>query len=227
MSSGRSSDIYASAPVCGLLGEEVRALRPRLQHCGGDHGLWLGAHAEDTPPALPLLARWTQLYPAGDLWCGSVLARFDEPLPFADESFSVVVVRHCLERNAAPQAILAEAVRVLAPAGLLAVTGVHPVSLWAPWLRAGARLDHCALQLPLQLSEWLRRASLQTERVERIGRWLPRAAGTSPAHGSLLGGGYVLLARKQQEALTPLWRAPRSMCSPLDPTLAPARRLRA
>lgn len=61
-----------------------------------------------------------------------------EELPFAEETFDLVVLPHSLDFSDEPQYILAEAVRVLAPEGRLIVTGINPLGLWW-WRQQGIR----------------------------------------------------------------------------------------
>ena len=111
----RDHDIYASAPMRHLVAAEVAMLAPELQRCAGTHGLLLTAVASDVSPALPLLNSWVRLtlQEQGQLG-GDLRARTDEPLPFVDGAFELIVLRHALERAPMPRPLLDEAVRVLA-----------------------------------------------------------------------------------------------------------------
>lgn len=51
-------------------------------------------------------------------------------LPFANESFDVILLPHTLEMADNPLAVLEEAYRVLAPRGTLLIIGFNPLSLW-------------------------------------------------------------------------------------------------
>jgi SAM-dependent methyltransferase len=197
----REQDIYASAPLQRLRDEQTRAVAADLQRCFGTHALLLSATADDMPPVLPLLGCWTRLQVGDGHYRGDLQAAVGEPLPFIDEAFDLVLLRHALE--VAPPALLVDAVRVLAPAGVLVVTGVHPVSGWAPWLRWQMRGRPLALQLPLRLGYRLRQAGLDVERVDRVGCIWPTA--TPPATStSACGGGYVVVARKRRHLAIPL-----------------------
>ncbi|HEU4669723.1 MAG TPA: methyltransferase domain-containing protein [Dyella sp.] len=217
------TDIYASAPLRRLLADEVRGLTPDLQRCRGDHGLLLSAIEHDRPPAVPMLSCWTRLAIAGARYQGDVAGRADEPLPFLDDAFELVVLRHALEAVATPTALLDEALRILAPGGLIAVSGLHPLSLWMPWLAWRTRHQPLRFHMPLQLGEWLRRREMHVECVRRLGPAWPAAEGGA-ALGEALGGGYVLMARKRRQAATPLRLVPRPIRSPADVRLAPGAR---
>lgn len=200
----RDDDIYASAPMRRLLDAQTRVLAPELQRCFGTHALLLGASADDSPPALPMLGCWTRLYIDDGRYRGDLQASTDEPLPFVDDAFELILSRHALEVALHASALLAEAVRVLVPGGVLVLCGVHPLSGWSPWFYWHARGKPQALQMPLQLRRNLQQAGLEIERVQRVGSFWPGLATTGEVSARALGGGYVLIARKRRRMATPL-----------------------
>lgn len=217
------TDIYTSAPLRRLLEDEVRGLTPELQRCRGDHGLLVSAIEQDQPPAVPMLSCWTRLAIAGVRFGGDITGRSDESLPFIDDAFELVVLRHALEAAAAPVALLDESLRVLAPGGMIAVSGIHPFSLWLPWLAWRTRRHPLRFHMPLQLGEWLRRRDMQVECMRRLGPAWPMADG-SASLGDALGGGYVLMARKRRRTVAPLRLVPRPIRAPAVTRLAPGAR---
>ncbi|MBU6249113.1 MAG: methyltransferase domain-containing protein [Xanthomonadaceae bacterium] len=221
--SAASTEIFASAPLRRLLADEVRGLLPDLQRCRGDHGLLISAIDGDCPPGVPMLSCWTRLVLSGPRYGGDVVGRVEEPLPFVDDAFELVVLRHALETVTAPAAWLDESLRVLAPGGVCVVSGLHPVSLWMPWLAWHTRRHALRLHMPLQIGEWLRRRDMQVECVRRLGPAWPRVEG-GPGLGEALGGAYVLIARKRRRAVTPLRLVPRPLKAPVDVGLAPGAR---
>lgn len=218
----RDRDIYASAPLRQLLDEQARALAADLQRCSGTHALLVSAWVLDVPPALPMLGCWVRLCVQDGRYAGDLRAATDEPLPFIDDAFELVLLRHSLEVVAQADDLLAEAVRVLAPGGILVLTGVHPISGWAPWFHWRARGAHRVLQMPLRLRHRLLQAGLEIERVQRVGCTWPGATATRP--GGSLGGGYVLLARKRRRAITPLRLKPIPLRVPASGQLSPGSR---
>lgn len=220
----RNQDIYASAPLCRLLDAQTRALMPRLQRCSGTHALLISTVSGDAPPAFPLIGCWTTLRLAGGCYWGDLRAAADEPLPFADDAFGLIVLRHALETVPVAPALLDEAVRVLEPGGVLAVTGVHPLSGWAPWLYWRTRGKSPVLQMPLQLRHRLQQAGLKIERMQRVGRIWPGLPAPRSAHDGIFGGGYVLVARKHNRMVMPLRIKPVPMRVPANSRFSPGTR---
>jgi SAM-dependent methyltransferase len=218
----RNQDIYASKPMRGLLAAEAQALGPELQRCTGAYALRLSAVARDQAPASPMLDRWVQLHLDGNHCAGDLHTRLDEPLPFVDDAFGLVLLSHALEVAADPQRLLREAARVLAPGGMLALTGMHPASGWLPWLlwrgQRGVNLES-----PLRIGHWLRSAELNVERVRRVGPMWPSSS-VAPHHGGPLGGGFLLIARKRRLAASPIRLRPRAIAAAPVAGLAPGAR---
>ncbi|WP_329740550.1 class I SAM-dependent methyltransferase [Dyella sp. A6] len=222
----RDHDVYASEPMRGLLAEELAALTPFLQRCAGTRGALVSAWPSDVPPSLPLLGCWTQLTIAGQSLAGDVRASMHASLPFADGSFDLVLLRHALEVPSASPEWLAEVVRCLAPGGLLALTGVHPISGWLPWWHWRTRGTRSRLNSPLKIGGWLRRAELQVERVQRVGCPWPTSRVDASGVVGAMGGGYVMLARKRRAMSLPtrLRPRPRPVPAPTNAGLASSAR---
>ncbi len=182
----------------------MRALMPELQRCAGDHALLLSASIDDQPPVLPLLGFWTRLWVSRDSYRGDLLAATDTQLPFVDDAFQLVLIRHAQEVTQGASLLFAEAVRALAPGGTLVVTGVHPLSGWAPWLHWRGRHSPPVMHLPLRLRGILRQSGLQIVRGWRVGGVLPHETVLSAINIKACGGGYVLIARKQRQSVVPL-----------------------
>jgi len=218
----RDQDIYASTPMRGLLAAEAQALVPQLQRCPGACALQVSAIARDTPPASPMLDRWVRLHLDGGRCTGDLHARADEPLPFVDSAFGLVLLSHALEVAPDPQSLLREAARVLVPGGTLALTGMHPASGWLPWaLWHGGR--GVSLESPLRIGHWLRGVELNVERVQRVGPMWPSSS-VAPHHGGPLGGGYLMIACKRRQASAPIRLRPRAIAAAPVAGLAPGAR---
>ena len=217
----RAHDIYASAPMRGLLADETVAYLPDLRRCAGTRALLLSAAAQDGPPNPPYLGQWVTLRLSQGHIEGDLRASATEPLPFMDRAFDLVLLRHALEPA---QLSLDEIIRVLAPGGMLVLTGVNPLSGWTPWWLWQTRGSEAHATSPIQLAARLRRADLQVERVQRVGRALPLpSSGRGPASG-LIGGGYVLVARKKGPMSIPTRLRPKPVSAPVQAGLAPGAR---
>lgn len=217
----RAHDIYASAPMRGLLADETVAYLPDLRRCAGSRALLLSAARQDEPPNPPYLGQWVTLRLAQGRLQGDVRASATEPLPFLDRSFDLVLLRHALE----PASLsLDEVIRVLAPGGMLVLTGVNPLSGWTPWWLWQTRGSASHATSPIQLAARLRRADLQVERVQRVGKALPLSSIQANTASSLLGGGYVLVARKKGPMSIPTRLRPKPVTAPVRAGLAPGAR---
>ena len=221
----RDFDIYASAPMRRLVDDQARAMQAGLQRCSGSHALQLGVVAGEPTLALPLLGCWTRLWVNGGHYEGDLRAATDEPLPFADDAFGLVLLRHALEVVPMSSALLSEAMRVLEPGGVLALTGVHPLSGWAPWFHWRAPSGSRSMQFPMQLRHALQQGGLDVELAQRVGRiWPNGLAASATSASNPFGGGYVLVARKRRRASTPLRIKPAPVGVPVNSGLSPGTR---
>ena len=218
------NDIYVSAPLRRLQEAQMRVLAPELQRCCGTHALLLGAAKGDMPPASPMLGSWVRLYLDQGAYRGDLLAATDEPLPFSDDGFDLVLLRHALEVSPAASALLGEAIRVLAPGGVLALAGVHPLSGWMPWWCWQAKGQSLRLQLPWQLQRALQREGLEIELAQRVGRSWPGLRSLDSSAVNVFGGGYVLIARKRRRLAVPRWIRPATVTVPASSQLSPGTR---
>jgi SAM-dependent methyltransferase len=200
----RHDDIYASAPMCRLRQEQVRSLSADVQRCSGTHALLLTAAAGDVPPSSPLLGCWMTLHFNKGRYTGDLTAAASEPLPFIDDAFQLVMIQHVLEVASAPVAVLDDALRMLAPGGLLVITGLHPISAWSPWFWWRGRRTVQRLHFPLGLNGKLLGAGMDVERLARVGRSWPARPSTLGLPENIFGGGFVLVARKRRHTTTRL-----------------------
>lgn len=218
----RDSGIYTGTALSALQAAQSRALLPALQRCAGSHGLLVSAGTGQLPPALPLLSHWTQLLVRGPCYAGDIIAAIDEPLAFVDDAFDLIWLRHVLEVVDDFSAVLHESVRVLAAGGTLVITGIHPISAWAPWYYWQERGARHGLHAPSRLARNLRRSGLRVTGMQRVGSAWPRRAAPVPASPYPLGGGYVLLAQKQGTLVTPLRLRTEPLHLPANGRLSPS-----
>ena len=229
-----SSDLsrhYADGPLTRLLQRELAMLAPILDGVFGVWGLHLKPHAQ-APSALPahLLSAMLELSVAPDgVLAGDARCRPHE-LPFASESFKLVVVQHVLEQAAAADEVAAEIARVLAPEGIALVFGFNPASLWRPWLARRLARD-LRFRAPGSWREVLGRSRLDVLQVRYSDMLSPWAASGNDDGGARwprslgrFGGSWLLLARKRRNTLTPLRLAAVRSELKLKPSLVPGTR---
>ncbi len=233
-----SSSFYASAAVRHLFVQELAALAPILGSVYGNFGLLLRAHA-NAPAALPshLLGSIIDLALDDSGQFNGRLRCVPNELPFVSESCKLVVVQHVFERIDEPDICAGELARVLAPEGVALVLGFNPMSLWRPWLAGKTRGARLQLRPgSAQASrEMFGRHGIETLQTRFLGAATPWArrddkpadARTdewrSPLFGRV-GGSWLLLARKQRSALTPLRLRRSSREVAINPHLAPGAR---
>jgi SAM-dependent methyltransferase len=222
-----TSSSYTSGPLQALLQRELGMLAPLL---GGIYGVW-GLHLRPhkrapltLPPHLLSAVLELALDDAGR-YAGSLRC---EPwqLPFASESFKLIVAQHVLEQVAAPDDAAEELARVLAPEGVALLFGFNPASLWRPWvsrrLRSGLHFASAA-----GWRQKLERAQLDVLQVRYAGLWSPWSVaetGKSAEVRSLpvlgrFGASWLLIARKRRSTLTPLRLTAARPDLKLNPTL--------
>src|SRR5262249_3189274 len=122
---------------------ELAALASIVAGVYGNYGLFLRPHlAASAPVPQHLLGKMIELAPdehgllQGTLRCAA--AR----LPFASESFKLLIAQHVLEQVADADACAAELARVLAPEGVALILGFNPLGTWRPWLATHAAHLH-------------------------------------------------------------------------------------
>jgi len=229
-----SLDLYANgSALSALLRRELAMLTSVLEGVYGVWGLHMRPHG-NAPGVLPnhLLSEVINLAlrPDGSL---DGAARCEPAhLPFASESFKLVIAQHTLEQAAQPQESAAEFARVIAPEGVGLVFGFNPVSLWRPWLSRRLPAD-CQFRSAAAWREELSRARLDVLQVRYAGPWSPRSAFSESLDDQKeqgqrsfgrFGASWLVLARKRRHTLTPLRLAAVRSDLKLKPTLAPGAR---
>lgn len=141
-----------------------------------------------------------------------------EVLPFVSEGVDGVLLPHTLERTDDPRRLLREVHRILVPEGTVVVLGFNPISLW------GLRRTLSRRRFPVgtrqliregQMRDWLEVLGFSVQSVHRYAfrppidhgrtlsalRWLERRG---PRWLPWLAGGYLIVARKREAAMTPI-----------------------
>ena len=224
---------YAEGPLTTLLQRELAMLAPILDGVFGVWGLHMRPH-DQAPATLPqhLLSAMVELALGPDGRFGGNTRCEPQHLPFASESFKLIVAQHILEQASAAEEATEEMARVLAPEGVALVFGFNPASFWRPWLSRRLTGD-VRFRTAAGWRDVLTRARLDVLQVRYSGLWSPWTAANDVGHGGngawtrSLGrfcGSWLLLARKRRSALTPLRLAAVRSDLKLKPTLLPGAR---
>ena len=106
----------------------------------GAHGLVFYFGAKHGVGVDPLAVSYRNLFPRGQS-CAATIAAAGERLPFANQSFDVVICDNVVDHAESPAGIVAEFVRVLRQGGLLyfTVNVPHPVYALAAGVHSGWR----------------------------------------------------------------------------------------
>ncbi|MDR3388898.1 MAG: methyltransferase domain-containing protein [Rudaea sp.] len=228
----RASSFYSRAPIQALFARELHALAPILSGIYGNSGLFLRAHAA-APATLPphLLGNMVNLTLAESRFDGDVRCAPAE-LPFANETFKLLIAQHVFEQIDLPEQSAADIARVLAPEGVALILGFNPAGSWRPWLALNVARGTPRLHLR-SASAWqqmLSHEQVDTLQVRYPGTLWPHAepgrlqADESMPFASLLGrigSSWLLLARKRRSTLTPLRLRSTQRDLALGPRLAP------
>ena len=237
ISRGHMRDWFTRLPGRWFQAEERAQLRSILPTLFGYHLLQLGdfyskecLSASRIPHSMVLDPEVRETLPEGERLRSRIQGEA-ESLPVASDSLDVLVLPHTLEFSAEPHQVLREVDRVLIPEGHVVIFGFNPWSPWMLWrLLLGWRGKPpwcCRFISPLRMKDWLQllgfdivtcrryfyrpplnhRGLMRRLRfLDRLGkRWWP-----------VLGGGYVVVARKRVATLTPIkprWRPRRAQVS--------------
>lgn len=222
--------LYANPALHALFVRELTMLAPILGGVFGNRGLFLRPHLS-SPGTLPahLLASMHELAVVDGRLEGVARCEADA-LPFANETFKLVVAQHVFEQFEDPQHAASEIARVLTPEGVALVFGFNPFSAWRLWLSGSAWRAGVALRIQSAQTwqQMLMREQVDTLQIRYPGVWWPRAGldsgmGDKNAVSWLgrFGSSWLLLARKRRSTLTPLRLKNGAREMSLKPRLAP------
>ena len=210
-------NIYRTAPAELLLARELAALDPLLAGIYGRHGLHIRPQSmPDVAEPAHLLGNLITLHIDTPYRLAGALNCAPSQLPFASDSFKLILVQHAAENIAESALFSAELARVLAPEGVALILGFNPYSAWRPWLALQQRrLPGAALRLqsPHLWETQLAQYDIDVTQRRYLGAFLPRVsvAAHAPDHSARsmrwlagLRGAYLLIARKRRSTLTPL-----------------------
>ncbi|ASK33940.1 SAM-dependent methyltransferase [Alcanivorax sp. N3-2A] len=163
-----------------------------------------------------------------------------QALPVAKNSVDVMLLHHGLEFHDAPHQVLREAARCVAPGGVLAVVGFHPLSPMglARWVRTGANRPgwNGRYFRPYRVSDWLHVLGFEVEGLASGFHNLPLSDRGRARLRWLewlgehfwwrYGGVYLLVARKRAAMLRPAAPARRFQRPPPTVISVPVARWR-
>jgi SAM-dependent methyltransferase len=150
-------------------------------------------------------------------------------LPLASDSIDLVLLPHLLEFERSPHQVLREVERVLIPEGHLVFLCFNPLSLFGlrrllqGWRNEAPWSGH--FYTPMRLKDWLSLLGFETVLLRHyfyrpplqhevtLAR-LTRMEDLGQRSWPLLGGAYMLVAKKRVATLTPIkprWRSTRSL----------------
>lgn len=209
-----------------LVAEEKQLINESLSCVFGYHLLQLGVDASLDMSEQCRISHKFSLHPQhAETDTVSALVDFNH-LPLAAESIDAVILHHALDYSQSPHHLLREATRVIIPRGHLVIVGFNPWSLWGmgayisrfftkkprwrhQYLRLGRLLDWLSLVdlEPVEVIQGYYRPPLSHPNAIKHLQWME-------AWGKRWrlpwGGFYMIVARKDHLALTPLkpeWQA--------------------
>lgn len=191
-----------------LLAREMTALAPILSGAYGNCGLVLRPRQGDAALPPHLLGKIVELdIEADGLFSGAVRCAPGQ-MPFASESFKLLIAQHAFEQIADTDACIAELARVLAPEGIVLMLGFNPLGTWRPWLLRHAR--GLRLGSAHACKSLLARERIDTLQLRFPGLLWPHVRTTTgletARHSPLarFGSSWLLIARKRRSTLTPI-----------------------
>jgi SAM-dependent methyltransferase len=209
----------------------MAALAPILSGVYGNSGLFLIPPAcAQRPSAAHLLGSIVELVADDGGALGGDVRTTASALPFANDSFQLVVAQHTLELADDAEACAGELSRVLAPEGVALVLGFNPFGTWRPWLAwQAARGARLRLRSSHEWQRLLAHNQIDTLQVRYPGLLLPNDAGKPAGRYTKwvtdtfarFGSSWLLLARKRRSTLTPLSLRTANRERALNPRLAP------
>jgi SAM-dependent methyltransferase len=207
------SSFHTSAPMHGLLARELAATASILGGAYGNFGMIVRPHA-GAPMQLPahLLGSTVHLALDATQCLRGAVTCAPGALPFAPDSFMLVIAQHVLEQVDDAAGFAAELARVLAPEGIALVFGFNPFGAWRPWVMRQQRRNRIRLRLQSAqaVRELLARESIDTLQVRFPGLLWPGAGVQTRGESdqqrpwSRWGSSWMLIARKRTSTLTPL-----------------------
>ena len=202
-----------------LLESQLRILSGATDHCFGFHAMQLSPVTFSLPLRNLRIAHQFKLHPQS-CDCAGALAAFED-LPVAEQSLDFILLHHALDFSFDPHGILRETERALVSKGYVAIVGFNPWSLWgiysyfARFFSKNPIYRTTRLRLG-RLMDWLKLLDLTPVSIEfatfiaspskvYLDTRLQCVATHSRTQNLIpWGASYIILARKDTHALTPI-----------------------
>jgi SAM-dependent methyltransferase len=194
-----------------LLLEESRRIRQALEGMFGDQFIQIGEWRMRDYREFSRTRRSSVV--SDERGQGGDLVSALDCLAIADDSVDVALLPHILEAHDDPHGVLREVDRILRSDGHIVILGFNPVSWWGFRHFLSRRKFPDGIQRMIsehRLRDWLRLLNFSVRPT------------SFQNFGSLISGGYLLVARKELFTVTPIkpaWKRPRRMVGQLvNPT---------
>ena len=204
------NSLFAFPQMQQLLDDERQLIERRVARLADGAVLSIDPLACSRPVLAAAGKQASRLHVAGESLIGDARCAADA-LPWAAESFQIVIARHVVDSLPIDSGIEAELARVLAPGGTLMVSGLNPFSPWRLWwsraCRDGSRVTKCRSPHHAQRTFETHGLSFE-DRAFIGGSWPPhdvRAREMLPdERGSRWHGAWLLVVKKRAAAVRPI-----------------------
>jgi SAM-dependent methyltransferase len=191
---------FTTDALRAVFAQERVALAPECAGVFGRQGLFIGCDAELAEHmATPMLGRRVGLHVLSPDCLGGDARCAPGELPFADDSFRLVVLQHAFERIDDAAALRTEIARVLEPGGIAMVIGFARFGVWRPWLAWRERRS-TRYASALSWRRALAACGVDVYAQRRIGHAFFVVRGTPLRVPPVLRPSWLLLARKRSTA---------------------------
>lgn len=182
-----------------VFAQERADLAPECAGVFGRQGLFIGCDPELLDHTVtPMLGRRIGLRVCTPQRLGGDVECAPDELPFADDSFRLVVLQHAFEHVADAAALRNEIVRVLEPGGVAMIVGFARFGVWRTWLAWHRR--HLPRAHYASAAAWQRalsRVGVDVYAQRRIGPARISLGGARLVVPRALRSSWLLLARKR------------------------------
>jgi SAM-dependent methyltransferase len=190
---------FVTDALRAFFAQERAALAPECAGVFGRQGLFIGCDAELAEHMqTPMLGRRVGLRVLAHDHLGGDARCAPGELPFADDSFRLVVLQHAFEHLTSAASLRDEIIRVLEPGGIAMIVGFARLGVWRPWLSWQNRGAHYTTALSWRRALAANGVDVYAQR--RIAQERVTVGRFSVNVPPLLRPSWLLLARKRSAA---------------------------